>query len=77
MAAIKWDGTPSEPGFYATFECWDPEEGIFPGAHYWTGKIWIGRLFKTNSIGYLVTPPFGSPEEAEEYARANDPENPL
>lgn len=34
------DADPTQPGWYATLECWDVREGLFPGAHYWTGSEW-------------------------------------
>jgi hypothetical protein len=63
------DDNPTQPGWYATLVCWDEEEGVFPGAHYWNGSSWDTRA----SIQYWPIV-FESKEAATDYAYDNDPE---
>lgn len=65
------DQLPSVPGWYATRECWDVEEGIFPNAHYWDGKEWVSIY--NSGITYWKTP-FDSEEEALKFSQEHDPE---
>ena len=69
---FKWsDENTGQPGWYATVSCWDIQEGMFPGAHYWDGMQW-------GSDGPIVAycGPFGSQADALLWARAHDPEFP-
>lgn len=72
MSATKltWDD-PTEVGWYATIQTWDPMEGMFPGAHYWDSKEWLDKGRASISYWPIV---FASKEEAEKYARDHDPE---
>jgi hypothetical protein len=65
------DVPPAQTGWYATLHCWEVEEGMFPDAHYWNGSEWEPET--TASILYWPTQ-FDSKEEAERFARDNDPE---
>jgi hypothetical protein len=65
----KYDDPPKNAvGFYATTKCWDANEGIFPGAHYWNGDDWVPTT--RASIAYYPKL-FPSAEEAEEFAFDN------
>jgi hypothetical protein len=66
------DVSPEREGWYATLECWDVEEGMFPGAHYWNGTEFDCAI--NASISYWPVR-FDTKEEAESYAYANDSEN--
>ena len=56
-------------GWYATVHCWEPEEGMFPGAHRWDGKKWEWDGPIVAHAG-----PFATKEEAKAWADAHDPE---
>jgi hypothetical protein len=67
-----WEESPEDkPGWYATLHCWDIAEGIFSGAHYWSGTKWDSELPITAHAG-----PFPTKAEAESWSDANDPELP-
>ena len=59
---MEWDfdSEPPEEGWYAVMYSWDPDEGSFPGAWYWTGRQWQSSI-----------PPvaFAGPFEYEHMAR--------
>lgn len=60
---------PAQVGWYATMHSWDVGEGMFPGAHYWTGIEWQPE---TNA-GIIYWPVlFESEEEARQYADEHD-----
>lgn len=61
---------PLGPGWYATCHCWDPAEGVFPGAHYWDGKQWDEDL----PFDAFSSVAFATRVEAEEWAHDHDPE---
>lgn len=58
-------------GWYATLHSWDPNEGIFPGAHYWDGARWQPET--TAALQYWPTV-FETEEEACAYAYEHDPD---
>jgi hypothetical protein len=64
------DHPPTETGWYATTHCWDPYEGIFPGAHFWNAE-WISE---GHPIGQRSPMAFTSKAEALEWAYQHDPE---
>lgn len=75
---LRYD-TPAKIGWYATLHTWDPLEGLFPGAHYWDGKLWrteLGGVLSGTRASVSYWPiVFESREEAEVYADEHDPEN--
>lgn len=77
MASDLRDDYPSEIGWYAVLQCWDAEEGIFPGAYYWNGERWTLQNghegLRLPSIRYWPVV-FDSQEAAEAYAYARDPD---
>lgn len=62
---------PVEPGWYATIHCWDPDEGMFPGAHYWNGEHWQPQTSASIQHWRKV---FETELEASDYAWEHDPE---
>lgn len=64
---------PSRPGWYATLHSWDSNEGMFPGAHFWTGSEWEPET----SAGIVYWPIlFALEDEARKYAEDHDPDQP-
>lgn len=62
---------PAEAGWYATLLCWDPLEGMFPSAHYWTGTEWQPET----SAGISYWPiRFETEQGAKKYADEHDPD---
>jgi hypothetical protein len=68
---VDYENSPSETGWYPTITCWEPEEGMFPGAHYWDGSDWRDGK---HVIGFWPKR-FDREQDAEEYARYNDLED--
>jgi hypothetical protein len=66
------DDNPTQPGWYATLVCWEVEEGMFPGAHYWNGNAWEPS-WRSAGIQYWPIV-FDTKEAAETYAYEHDPE---
>lgn len=67
------EGKPSEPGWYATVHGWEPQEGAFPGAHYWDGTAWTEPATKVVILMWMA-PAFPSQEEAHRWAYDHDPD---
>jgi hypothetical protein len=59
-----------EVGWYATLFCWDGNEGIFAGANRWLGDRW-----DNDKPVYAWAGPFSTTAEADEWARAHNPED--
>lgn len=71
---MKWvyEQNTGPTGWYAVLRCWDPREGIFPGAVWWyetEGGRWEGT---GGVIGHAG--PFVGRTAAEKWAYDNDPE---
>jgi hypothetical protein len=64
------DAPATAAGWYATVSCWDPHEGLFPGAHYWNGRQWAHGP----AIVRRSPHPFETEASATQYARDHDPE---
>lgn len=65
------DSNPTERGWYATLKCWDAEEGIFPGAHFWNGDEWQPMTFASVQHWPIK---FETERDAEDFAYEHDPE---
>lgn len=63
------DDDPEQVGWYATLSCWDEEEGLFPGAHYWDGDDWQPQTSASIQYWPIV---FKSEDAAIDYAYEND-----
>jgi hypothetical protein len=59
-----------EVGWYATLYCWDGSEGIFAGGSGWLGDRWAHKL-----PVYAWAGPFSTMVEADEWAKAHNPED--
>lgn len=59
---------PTEPGWYAVTRCWEPAEGVFPGACFYDGAKW------SEASGLFQRSPktFASEEKAERWAYEHD-----
>lgn len=69
---VDWTSdNPTERGWYATVHCWDPNEGMFPGAHYWDGEQWQPRTSASIQHWRKI---FETEQEAKDYAWEHDPE---
>lgn len=62
---------PTVVGWYATTNCWDPEEGIFPDANYWTGSNWASDA----PVSQRSDMTFDGPDDARAWAYAHDAED--
>jgi hypothetical protein len=60
---------PYPNGWYATLYSWEPHEGVFDEALYWTGE-WNQSL----PVGFWWGP-FDTEEEATQYGEENNWEN--
>lgn len=68
---------PKEPGWYAAWQCWDPQEGAFPSAIFFDGKTvvkcieveWDGTIVDCDDFNYIDTEEKFE-EAAEAYKRA-------
>lgn len=65
------DDDPEGIGWYATLQCWDAEEGTFPGAHFWNGSDWEPDTSASVQYWPIV---FKSEVLAADYAYEHDPE---
>ena len=67
---MEWEflKDPIEAGWYAVLICYDPREGIFPGAAHWDGKKW-SRKSVSGFGGKCDTE-----KEAEALAYEHDPD---
>jgi hypothetical protein len=61
---------PTDSGWYATIRCWDPQEGVFPGANFWDGTEWKDG----NRAIFNYHGPFPDEESAYAWAMKHDPE---
>jgi len=59
-----------EVGWYATLFCWDSNEGIFAAGNRWLGDRWEDKY-----PVYAWAGPFSTMAEADEWARAHNPED--
>ena len=68
---MNWEymKNPNEPGWYAVLICYDPLEGISPGAGYWDGQKWNRKAV----LGFGEK--CETEAEAEALAYENDPDN--
>jgi hypothetical protein len=74
-AEPEWDYDSKNPdsaevGWYATLFCWDSNEGTFAGGNRWFGDRW-----ENNLPVYAWVGPFSTMVEADEWARAHNPED--
>lgn len=82
QTTVEWlwirNHPPTESGWYATTHCFDPEEGIFPGAYFWDGVSWIfdDLVWGTLPLLNRSSVTFPSKSAAEKWAYEHDPEGP-
>lgn len=68
-----WYEEPPGLGWYAILECWEPEEGMFPGATL----VQSLPLAGSHASGLVAhAGPFPTREAAEAWAQAHDPDGP-
>lgn len=74
MVKVWLDVTNATPtkgrGFYPTALCWEPQEGIFPGACQWTGQQW--NDLNTSFIVAFIDEPFNNTMDAKAIASINN-----
>ena len=72
-----WDPMPAVNGWFAVIRCWDPAEGMFPGAAWATG----GKVLPPANNGMATdgsghAGPFPTEARARKWAYDHDPEAP-
>ena len=72
-----WDPMPAVDGWFAVIRCWEPEEGMFPGAVWATnGQVESSDNGGMTTDGSGHAGPFSTKAEALSWGYDHDPEDP-